>query len=77
MNENTIDTHLFIDIIVSEGAILIFHDVVSGETIEHYTARSGKRVIICTSDEYMTRPTATAYLGQLGLTDLIDRLFID
>jgi hypothetical protein len=71
------DTHLFIDIILSEGATYLYGDEVDGDRFEYYTATSGRKVSICVSDECLSTNTAKAYLRQLGLESLIERLFID
>ncbi len=71
----TIDTHLFLDIIQSEGVSFLYREKIEDVHIEYYHGLNGKKVQICSSDEYITSRTAKAYLRQLGLDDLIDRLF--
>lgn len=72
---DTIDTHLFIDIIISEGATLMYHQDYDGVNTEVYTGPSGKKALICIEDEEITKRVASGYLKQLGMPDLIDRLF--
>ena len=72
---DSIDTHLFIDIIVSEGCILLDHEQVEEDSFEHYTGPSGKRVTLCITDEYLRELTARMYLSDLGLGRLGDNLF--
>jgi len=72
----TIDTCLFLEIIVSEGALRIGAIVYMDDDIyEFYTARSGKKIQICTTDEFLTATTAKSYLSDLGFVDLIPTLF--
>ena len=73
----TIDTHLFIEIILSEGASFLASIELEGISIEYYTCHrgSGKRVPIITSDEFITTSTAEGLLILLGMESLADRLF--
>ena len=71
-DDEGIDTTLFIEIICSEGAVLLTRDEVNGDTFEWYLA-NGKRKAICITDEFISKSTAVAYLRQLGFRDLIDR----
>ncbi|HQS23208.1 MAG: hypothetical protein B7Y11_01245 [Sphingobacteriia bacterium 24-36-13] len=74
MNE-TIDTHLFAEIILSEGVTLMYRCEDDGDFFEYYLGLNGRKVAVCLSDEYITEQTAKEYLHLLGLSDLIDRLF--
>jgi len=71
----TIDTHLFAEIILSEGVTLIYRCEDEGDYFEYYLGLNGRKVGICLSDEYITEQTAKEYLVLLGLSDLIDRMF--
>lgn len=71
--EQTIDTHLFIDIILSEGVMLLREITIEDDIIGYYHGINGRKVQICTSDEFITHMTAKAHLIQLGLASLIDR----
>jgi hypothetical protein len=71
-----IDTYLFVEIILSEGVTFLYRDdALENLNVEYYHGISGKKVAICMSDESITVLTAKQYLRQLGLDDLIDRLF--
>lgn len=71
----TIDTHLFLEIIQSEGVQLLYRDENEGIFNEYYHGLNGKKVCICVSDEFLTARIAKINLRQLGLEDLVDRLF--
>lgn len=72
------DTHLFIEIILSEGAQLIPPVVeIDGVHIEYYMGPSGYKVPFCIEDEYLSVNACKMYLDQLGLASLIERLFPD
>lgn len=75
--EETIDTHLFIDIIVSEGAQFLSDESINGDVIEYYHGLNGRKIPICVSDEFITSNVAKGYLFQLGLASLIDRGLFD
>lgn len=70
-----IDTHLFLEIVQSEGVTFLSRHETDGVTIEYYHGLNGRKVQICVTDEYITNRTAKAYLRQLGLEDLIERMF--
>ena len=70
-----IDTHLFLEIIQTEGVMLLYRDDLDGITIEYYHGLNGRKVGICVTDEYLTSRTAKSHLRQLGLDDLIERMF--
>jgi hypothetical protein len=73
-----IDTHLFLEIIQSEGVNLMYGETTEhGERVEFFHGLSGKKVLIIVSDEFITERTAKAYLRQLGLDDLVERLFYE
>ncbi len=75
INGNEIDTHLFIEIIMSvQGVTLISQHEFDGEIIEHYLGVNGNKIQLCVTDEFITRKIAHAYLRQLGLTHLIDNV---
>jgi len=77
MTEDGYDVHLFIEIILSEGATLLNHHEIDGVKIEYYQGRNGKRVPICIDDEYFPKELVIAHLQQLGMDDLISRLYVD
>jgi hypothetical protein len=71
-----IDTELFIQIISAEqGVDLVFQEEIEEDVIHHYKGPSGKIIIICVSDEFLSNRTAKAHLRQLGIDDLIVSLF--
>lgn len=72
---DSLDTHLFLEIILSEGAELLYSSNNYDTSVEYYTGPSGSRVLICVSDEEISANTCKFYLDQLGLARLIDRLF--
>lgn len=73
---NSIDTLLFVEIIQTEGAMLLPPQIqIEDDIFEYYHGPSGKRVQICTTEECIDINTACAYLRQLGMSDLIERLF--
>lgn len=71
----TIDCHLFIEIIVSEGCIFHSRNEVEDDQFETYIGINGGKVILCITDEYINALTARMYLAQLGLARLCDALF--
>lgn len=72
------DIILFLEIIQTEGCRFLREDVIDDERIHWYLSANGnKRVQICITDEFMTRRTASDLLRQLGLEDLIERMFND
>lgn len=76
MNQNEIDVNFFAEIICSEGAVFLHQEIVEGVKWDWYLV-NGKKRQICVSDEFMTKRTAKAHLRQMGLHDLIPRLFPD
>jgi hypothetical protein len=71
--EKTIDTHLFIDIILSEGCTLLYSHEIDDECFEYYHGINGRKICICTNDEFLTYHSAIEILYQLGLGSLIQR----
>lgn len=71
----SIDTHLFLDIILSEGANHLFSSNNYDTDIAFYTGPSGTKVMICIADEEIDCETCKIYLAQLGYYNLIPRLF--
>lgn len=72
------DILLFLEIIQTEGCRFLREDAIDNEKIQWYLSANGnKRVQICVTDELMTKRTASDLLRQLGLEDLIERLFND
>lgn len=68
------DTHLFIEIVCSEGARLLYEEELEGIVIGYYHGRTGKKVQIITSDESIGARTMASYLNQLGMSELVERL---
>uniref|UniRef100_UPI00404AF9CC hypothetical protein n=1 Tax=Flavobacterium sp. TaxID=239 RepID=UPI00404AF9CC len=67
-----IDTVLFRNIIEDRGCFCVFEDVVNGITVSHYFPNnSSKRVLIVTSDEFISKNTAINHLFDLELQDII------
>lgn len=72
------DIILFLEIIQTEGCRFLHEDTIEDERIQWFLSTNGnKRVQICVTDEFMTKRTASDILRQLGLEDLIDRMFTD
>jgi hypothetical protein len=70
------DIILFLEIIQTEGCRFSREDVVDGERIHWYLCVNGaRRVQILVTDEVMTLTTSKDLLRQLGLEDLIPRMF--
>lgn len=65
------DTNLFLEIILSEGALLLNHQSSDGVIIEFYLGINGRRVPILVSDEFTTRATINELLRLLGMRHLI------
>ena len=75
INSNEIDTHLFVEIIMSVQGVALLHQInIDGEIIEYYLGVNGNKVQICITDEFITKKIAHSYLRQLGLNHLIDNL---
>lgn len=70
----TLDSHLFEEIIISEGATELYSSNTHGINNKYYTGPSGKKVLVCLEDEHIPYITLAGYLMQLGMEDLIDRL---
>jgi hypothetical protein len=71
----SIDTHLFIEIILSEGASHLYSSNNHDTDIAFYSGPSGTKVLICIEDEEIDCETCKIYLHQLGFVNLIPRLF--
>jgi hypothetical protein len=71
---NTLDSKLFEEIILSEGAMHLYSCNRSDFNNKYFTGPSGKKVLICLEDEDIPFSTIKGYLTQLGMEDLIDRL---
>jgi len=73
------DILLFCDIIETEGVRLMWVDrqEINGkvEVVHWYHGTNGRRVPICTTDEFMTITIAKQHLAQVGLVDLVHRMF--
>ena len=69
------ETHLFKELILSEGATLVSHFSDKGIITERYQGINHRIVIIQTTDEYITQQTCRDYLIQLGLSDVVMRIF--
>lgn len=72
------DSHLFIDIIITEGARPLGSPIVEGNLrVEYYTGRSGKRVpiMIDADDDEIDCLTGSNILVLLGMEDIIPGLF--
>lgn len=75
MNADAIDTHLFIDIIINEGAVLLnVDDRDKNCIVEYYQGLTGKKVGIVINDEFMTRSAAKHNLTKLGMADVYSLL---
>lgn len=72
--EGSLDSRLFEEIILSEGATHLYSCNRSDFNNKFYTGPSGKKVLICLEDDDIPYSTIKGYLLQLGLEDLIDRL---
>lgn len=71
-----IDTHLFIEIIESEGVERMFEEEIDNVRIIYFKALKGNTIIaICTSDEFISNRTAKSLLRELGIDNLIVSLF--
>jgi len=70
----TIDTHLFIDIILNEGAQFLYYDSVGEDHIEYYHGITGRKVAISIDDSFISKNVAVDHLNKLGLGDLVDRI---
>lgn len=75
--KNTYDTHLFVEIICTEGAKLVSATYEQDVKVEFYLGRNGKKVMICIEDEEMSITVCKQYLEQLGMGDLSPLLFDD
>ncbi len=70
------DIELFLQIIETEGCRYLYDDDGDGERIKYFLSINGnKRVAICITDDVVTKRTAKDWLKQLGLEDLIERMF--
>ncbi|WP_445720369.1 hypothetical protein [Flavobacterium sp.] len=69
-----IDTQIFREIIENEGCFCIYEDIDANYVnVSHYMSRTGnKRVLLLTSEEFISERTAKNYLIDLDLTNLID-----
>ena len=69
--------HLFLDLIINEGAILRSEKVMNGYSISVFIGPTGKGPVqIITSDEFIPIRVMELYLKKLGMSDLIPR-FLD
>ena len=69
------DSHLFEEIILTEGAILAWTDPDSGsEIIKAFIGLNGKRVFMDLTEEELSKPIIDEYLTQLGMSELIGLL---
>ena len=76
--DEDINILIFLETIQTEGIRYITENVIEGIRFHYYLSSNGnKRVQICVNGETMTKRTAKEYLRQLGLTDLIDRMFYE
>jgi hypothetical protein len=70
-----IDTNLFREIIEDRGCFCVFEEIIDGIGISHYFPNnSARRVLIITSDEFISEKTAKGHLMDLELWDLLDNL---
>lgn len=70
------DIILFLEIIQTEGCRFLREETIEDEKIHWYLSVNGnKKVQISVTDEFMTKRTASDLLKQLGLEDLIERMF--
>ena len=70
-----IDTQLFIEIILSEeGITKEFEDTIAGITIGYFKGKKGI-IAINLTPEFTYNKIARAHMRQLGIDDLILRLF--
>jgi hypothetical protein len=70
------DTSIFIDIVESVPGIIFLRRADDGIFhVHYYQGLKGNLVPVDVSDEDMPNDTAMDYLDQLGLADLIPRLF--
>ncbi len=73
-----IDVLLFIDTVISEGCRQIISIETDGfKTMFLLSLNGNKRVAIDITDETITNRVAKEYCRQLGLIDLVERLFND
>lgn len=72
--DKTFDSHLFEEIILSEGAKHLYSCNRTDFNNKYFTGPSGKKVLICLEDEEIPYSTIKGYLTQLGMEDLINRL---
>lgn len=70
-----IDTHLFLEIILSEGATHLYSSNNYDLDIAFYSGPSQTKVLICIAREDIDCETCKLYLSQLGFFHLIPRLF--
>jgi hypothetical protein len=70
------DTSLFIEIILTEGAVELWQDKIETEDdIRAYLSLNKQnKVFINLSEDDISQPVADAYLEQLGMLDLIGLL---
>lgn len=74
MENEEIDTLLFIEIVQTEGVRLLWLEEDYLPDINYvFQGLNGKKVIINASDEYLSKQTARMYLIRLGLASLIER----
>ena len=75
MKDGLIDTHLFIEVILSEGANELYNNDKHGIKNKYFSGRNNiGRVLICVEDEHIPYSTARGILEQLGFNDIIDSL---
>jgi len=68
-----IDTNLFREIIADNGCFCPYEEEVDGIMVSHYMSKnSTRRVLIITSDEFISKRTAVNHLYDLELGDIID-----
>lgn len=69
-----IDTLIFREIIENEGCFCIYEDIdANSVNISHYMSRTGnKKILLLTSEEFISERTAKNYLIDLDLTNLIN-----
>lgn len=68
------DTHLFLDILFSEGVRERDVRTVDGVTSGFYISQTGRKAQINSTDEFLPAPVIKYHLKQLGLDHLINIL---
>lgn len=71
------DSLLFIEIILSQGARFLREHVEDGIVVGTFEGPSRKAVHIITSEDFIPKRTIRGYLRQLGMEDLEPGLFAE